>query len=1467
MGLNAATRLLCRTLRLRLLMLMLMLLGFWVVPPGVKAVERPAAPIEFMQPGGVPPQPLLPTLPKSDVARLADRWITLIDPADPVLAGGAIDLLEHVPAPLADAIAQRLAATNALNKLFAKAPDALKDRIRNSIGIDLARLRGFATSAIEADMKSAIAAGAGSAITAMIASTSGYRSVPPRLMDIILSGLESPGVQGQGRDSLVAMVLAHPGDTRYSRARLLRWVQPKPDSTTNQQNRDTALTVLLQMDDALDERLVAESLGSDDFALKRAASRRLRRDGATLSNALQTRLAALLRQEVVHEDWVRLRDILRQKAPGVLNDAYSASAAASIRQQWPAEIAAEWLRNAPAAYLAQMSRLPLELYTPAEPGTLRTCEILRYQIAVLRIRALRKQSSLADFWETIVKSPHSCRDPLATDLDDYLSSAAALESPERVLGDLAGSGLHQLADWHTGSTRLARSLAPAAAARVVAGDVETARSYVSGWITPDPALLAQARYWDRAIPTTANVAEIHFRVLQAVRDAPTVAYANAVVAARSEKLEDGVREAALLALAAGNRTGAQLDLFLDLLYANAPVAQTAARLLALAYDRQQIRPHSYAPRKRQFFVDALTHVMSPGDVWNLLARLSNQDRTAAVLFAEENWSREPARTCFVFADDGALALDVGLPALNAAAAGEAAAGQLRACVALLAAPDTPMSYLAHNWTQIRQPGRQDALTVLRQLWAHGAVSDSLRNRLAGVASMAAGDQSWSPAGRASLQWWLQNVASVNAPAAATFETEYEKRRYASYVLAVPVTVAVHLLLWTALLTCYTTSPRVQAIVFWNPKVRKLLGAGYIDALLHYIPLARRRLFAPFAREFLRDICDSEDIERDLQGYFEGSYVLRRTAQDRAGHGARDRITIALREHRGRVLLQGKSGLGKSRFLRYWLALRALERKDVIVYLRADQCRSGVETEIERRMQGVGSDEKLLRSMIYSGRIYVYIDGYNEVDLATQEQITAFVADHPHGNIMVTSQIPLRGLSAIDTFELLPLDREQIREFLGTRTSILPDDAPVRADSFDTLAQAFLDDVWERQADEAQIRAMGDILANPMDLTSVAMLLSQGRVPDLFALENQQLEAAQRHLRAQDLEFRVVGFSKALLEQRLKDQENLEVLPFAPEVAELLTGKLAQIRTFSDPGMKATVQEIRFRHDRIRDFFSHFSMLEMTPEQQASYAADARFAGVFPYLARSMPSGSAELLRERLVSLAAELEDHRVSDSFVREFSWRKRVTDNDPDWVLAYDTGSTRDAEERFTGLLNQRSQLDRELIRLRDVIAHGRRYVRLVTTADNTELVQLGKEVLEVFGALEDAEQSPTGPTLRSPHGHRFVLLAIAQRDHVRTFHVDLLLARLRHVQERVLVIVNSQVASEPDERSGDADVLSMLRRVPAPLAVVQSASLYMMYKNFVDGDRAVVPWNALARQWAGAGSHAEGLIPASEGTDRSII
>jgi hypothetical protein len=296
------------------------------------------------------------------------------------------------------------------------------------------------------------------------------------------------------------------------------------------------------------------------------------------------------------------------------------------------------------------------------------------------------------------------------------------------------------------------------------------------------------------------------------------------------------------------------------------------------------------------------------------------------------------------------------------------------------------------------------LEALRALWTNeefmDAAGEKLRERVRSIVIDYHASLPYSVAAQDTLRFWQEAFAAEAPRQSDAIGSKITMRRLLALVFGVPAVPLLHLGFWVVLLTLYPRWRWLQAVVFWNPLVRKSLGLFYIDLVLLQSGFARRQLFKPFAKSFLGDV-GSESAEKFAQMvYFADSNVWHR--QEAVGHpaakdGLEAPIVSALAGHHGRVLLLGNSGLGKSSFLRWSLARRAAARRDVIVYMHADQSRGGIEAQIEQRMQGFGSDQKLLHAMIYAGKIWIYIDGYNEVEIQTQEIINGFLSRYPYGN--------------------------------------------------------------------------------------------------------------------------------------------------------------------------------------------------------------------------------------------------------------------------------------------------------------------------------------------------------------------------------------------------------------------------------------------------------------------------------------
>ncbi|HEY9649272.1 MAG TPA: hypothetical protein V6C95_01315, partial [Coleofasciculaceae cyanobacterium] len=179
-----------------------------------------------------------------------------------------------------------------------------------------------------------------------------------------------------------------------------------------------------------------------------------------------------------------------------------------------------------------------------------------------------------------------------------------------------------------------------------------------------------------------------------------------------------------------------------------------------------------------------------------------------------------------------------------------------------------------------------------------------------------------------------------------------------------------------------------------------------------------------------------------------------------------------------------------------------------------------------------------------------------------------------------------------------------------------------------------------------------ILSNPMDLTLVALMLSQGKTPNLFRLQEQQYkQMAEAFLHEWKYEFPLKKFSQAVYEMRLNDEKALPADIFYQELESLEDEryKMAVSRQWKDERGKAK-KEWHFRHDKIMDFFlvqNFFGDTTEAEQRLINHMGDPRFRGVYFLLATLLPLDEAKELREKLIQYAADTKDHTVSDTFVQ----------------------------------------------------------------------------------------------------------------------------------------------------------------------------------------------------------------------------
>ncbi|MEH2356878.1 HEAT repeat domain-containing protein [Nostoc sp.] len=536
----------------------------------------------------------------------------------------------------------------------------------------------------------------------------------------------------------------------------------------------------------------------------------------------------------------------------------------------------------------------------------------------------------------------------------------------------------------------------------------------------------------------------------------------------------------------------------------------------------------------------------------------------------------------------------------------------------------------------------EVMEVFKETWKHFDSLPELRRELAEQISEVAAKKKiiWKAQDINLLKTHYSNLKKINSTHADTLQSVINNVEYWQWFFKANNTILIHAAFWLALIFAYPKFPQVQAIFFWNPWVRRILGVGYVGFLLTWFPPFRRKLFEPFKPSLLADAGLDNFYE---QSYFPESKVKVPVSGDILP------ITPALPSIQGQIILEGDSGLGKSMFLRHLLK----NSQRIVVYLPAQKCNKGVIEAIQDKLHGQAQDAGFLKNLIYSGAIDICIDGLNEVTAETRAKICQFVESYFRGNIIMTTQ-PLEWIppSTAKIYYLHPLEQQQIQQFLISRQPRLPKDAKVQGDDYAKACTNYLTEVLNNQQVKEELNAAQRTLSNPMDLTVVALMLSQGKYPNLFRLQEQQYNLmAAEYLQEWKQEFPLKKFSAAVYQMRLEDKQALPADEFHQVVMSLSDEKYKMVvsRQWQDEKGEAK-KEWYFRHDKIMDFFLVQNFLGETDAAEGILVdrmGDPRFRGVYFLLATLLEIDAAKKLREKLIQYAADTKDNTVSNTFVQ----------------------------------------------------------------------------------------------------------------------------------------------------------------------------------------------------------------------------
>ncbi|BAY97772.1 hypothetical protein NIES37_17170 [Tolypothrix tenuis PCC 7101] len=532
------------------------------------------------------------------------------------------------------------------------------------------------------------------------------------------------------------------------------------------------------------------------------------------------------------------------------------------------------------------------------------------------------------------------------------------------------------------------------------------------------------------------------------------------------------------------------------------------------------------------------------------------------------------------------------------------------------------------------------LKIFAQAWEPSQGLARLREDLAKQIAVVARKVTWKPQDIVILETHYNNLKKAGYNEADSLQSVIVNLKGWQWFFNARTTILIHAAFWLALIFAYPKFPQVQAIFFWNPWVRRILGVGYVGFLLTWFPPFRRKLFEPFQPSLL---ADAGLDNFNPQAYFPDSQVKLPNTEEPVA------ITQVLPNIKGQIVLEGDSGLGKSMFLRH--LVKTSPR--LVVYLPARKCEKGVIEAIQAKLHGQAQDADFLKNLIYSGALDICIDGLNEVTADTRAKITQFVESYFRGNIIMTTQ-PLEWTppSTAKIYKLQPLEQAQIQQFLISRQPRLPKDAKIQGKEYEQACANYLNQTLSTQPSAEELAAVNRILSNPMDLTVVALMLAQGESPDLFHLQQQQYNLmATEYQQEWKQEFPLKKFSQAVYDMRLNDEQALPGDEFYQVLQSLEDEKYKMVvsrQWQNEEG--AAKKEWYFRHDKIMEFFLVQNFLgenEEAEKRLIDHMGDPRFRGVYFLLATLLPLDAAKELREKIIQYAADTKDHTVSDTFVQ----------------------------------------------------------------------------------------------------------------------------------------------------------------------------------------------------------------------------
>jgi hypothetical protein len=523
---------------------------------------------------------------------------------------------------------------------------------------------------------------------------------------------------------------------------------------------------------------------------------------------------------------------------------------------------------------------------------------------------------------------------------------------------------------------------------------------------------------------------------------------------------------------------------------------------------------------------------------------------------------------------------------------------------------------------------------------------TLSRWVANVPTLGPVQQCWNSTQREALDKLLGRLDSSGSGYSRALSDHLAKEKLAPVGQWFTWTAAAWAAFWLTFLLLFPRSKFVQAMFFWNPKVRGVMSLWFVPLLLLVLPPLRRRLLRPF----LGSLTAAARLNEFVTFGFFGEGPVAVPPQQRLP------VSDAAAQMRGLTVISGEAGLGKTSMLRFIVS----RSRKPFAFILARDCAAGVDVAIARLMNDV-QDTAFVKSMVYSGALGVIVDGLNEVSADTREKISTFAQEMSNGDVFIGTQ-PIEWVppSNAKQVTLLPLSRAEATRFLITRPVGQDPGQSCHGPDFDQAVNRFLHHSIEKAPTEEDRHAAELMLSNPFDLAFAADLLARGLMPPATALIDEAFKLADLGA-PDDLGYRsvigqpfpLVTFGKHAVTMRLEDRNWLKEDEFPAEVSCLIDWKLLVRRSVRGPG-GSTISRLQFRHDRVWDFFIA-AAFNSDPELWALHISDIRFRGAYLRIAETWPDAASTIVRDELVKHAAQFGDHSTSDEFIRRLESRRRA--------------------------------------------------------------------------------------------------------------------------------------------------------------------------------------------------------------------